>query len=179
MRSIEAVKALHRWDVRGRRLFRSRELGLVFDESGNTLRKTIGRLLNDDVLERVSHDVYLYALGHASSSLVGELAVFLRPGELTFESLESAASQWGLISQVPIGRVTCVTTGRAGEVVTPYGVIDYEHTDETLNGLLDAAVNRMPQSPLPIATKPRALRDLLEYDRSCELIDWEEACDEG
>lgn len=179
MKSIEAVKALHRWDLKDRRLFRSRELGLVFGEGGDTLRSTIKRLLADGVLVRVARDAYLYALFHPRGSLIGEIAVFLRPGECTYESLESAASQWGIISQVPLGRVTCVTTGPAGEVRTPYGVIEYDHTDSPFREIAAGTADRRPRSALPIASRERTLEDLLAYNRSVELIDWEEVEDEG
>ena len=178
MKSIEAVKTLHSWDTKGRYLFRSRELGLLFNEDGNTLRQTIKRLLADEVIVRVARDVYLYAFRHSSRSLVGDIAVFMRPGDYTYESLESAASQWGIISQVPLGRISCVTTGKGGEVHTPFGIVDYEHTDAPVNKLAGETIDRAPDSILPVATKDRTISDLLEFDRSTELIDWNEVDDE-
>lgn len=178
MKSIEAVKALHSWDIKGRYLFRSRELGLLFNENGNTLRQTIKRLLSDEVILRVARDVYLYAFRHSERSLIGDIAVFLRPGDYTYESLESAASQWGIISQIPVGRISCVTTGKGGEVRTPFGVVDYEHTDASVGELVVETIERTPDSALPIATKERTLSDLLNFDRSTELIDWNEVDDE-
>ena len=64
MKSIEAVKLLHKWDKKKRCLFRSRELGLIFNEQGNTLRSTLRRLIEDGVLVKVAHDAYLYAFNH-------------------------------------------------------------------------------------------------------------------
>ena len=114
MKSVEAIKILHGCDLEGRILFRSRELGALFGESGDTLRSTIKRLTADGILERIAHDAYLYLLFHPNGcDLLGHIAVFLRPGEVTYESLESAASQWGFISQIPLGRISCVTTGAA------------------------------------------------------------------
>lgn len=43
MKSVEAIKILHSCDLEGRILFRSRELGTLFGESGDTLRSTIKR----------------------------------------------------------------------------------------------------------------------------------------
>lgn len=178
MKSIEAVKRLHEWDKRGRFLFHARDLGLIFDEDGNTLRSTIRRLLKDEVLVRVAHDAYLYAFCHSDRNLIGDIATFLRHGEFTFESLESAASQWGVVSQIPLDRITCVTTGRSGEVHTPYGVIDYEHTEDGLPELLHCVADRSPRNVLPIASKKRTVTDLVRHNRSTELIDWEEVYDE-
>ena len=105
MKSVEAIKILHGCDLEGRILFRSRELGVLFGESGDTLRSTIKRLTADGILERIAHDAYLYLLFHPNGcDLLGHIAAFLRPGEVTYESLESAASQWGFISQIPRGR---------------------------------------------------------------------------
>ena len=102
MKSVEAIKILHGCDLEGRILFRSRELGALFGESGDTLRSTIKRLTADGILERIAHDAYLYLLFHPNGcDLLGHIAAFLRPGEVTYESLESAASQWGFISQIP------------------------------------------------------------------------------
>ena len=111
MKSVEAIKILHGCDLEDRILFRSRELGALFDEHGDTLRSTIKRLTADGILERVAHDAYLYLLSHPNGcDLLGHIAAFLRPGGATYESLESAASQWGFISQIPLGRISCVTT---------------------------------------------------------------------
>lgn len=176
MKSIRAVKALHEWDLKGRFLFRSRDLGLVFDESGDTLRSTIKRLLADGVLERIAHDAYLYRFMHPQGiNPIGYVATFLRPGEYTYESLESAASQWGFISQIPLGNIFCVTTGAAGTVDTPLGSIEYVHTSDSLNTVARGTLNRLPENRLPIATKKRCLHDLVSRNRSVELIDWEEA----
>ena len=175
MRSIEAVKILHDWDMKGRYLFRSRDLGLLFGERGNTLRATIKRLLADEVLERVAHDAYLYGLScHKGGMILYDIASFLKPGEFSYESFESAASQWGIVSQVPLGRITVATTGLTSEEDTPYGVVEFTHVDRSIVDAADGAVSRAPRCPLPIASKRRAVEDMVRLDRSTELIDWEE-----
>ena len=157
MKSVEAIKILHSCDLEGRILFRSRELGTLFGESGDTLRSTIKRLAADGILERVGH-----------------IATFLRPGEVTYESLESAASQWGFISQIPLGRISCVTTGAEGLVDTRFGAIEFIHTDDDSNDVKRGILDRMPRNRLPIATEERCLHDLVSRKRSLELIDWDE-----
>ena len=80
MKSVEAIKILHGCDLEGRILFRSRELGALFGERGDTLRSTIKRLTADGILERVAHDAYLYLLFHPNGcDLLGHIAAFLRP----------------------------------------------------------------------------------------------------
>lgn len=178
MKSIEAVKVLHHWCVGGRYLFRLRELGLLFGESGNTLKATVRRLVSEGVLERICRDVYKYALTFRDGrSVVGDVAAFLRPGRYTYESFESAASQWGLISQVPM-RVTCATTGAPGEYDTPYGTIELTHVDRPGAEIVGRIADREPESALPIASRELALDDLLACKRTLELIDWEEVEDD-
>ena len=193
MKSVEAIKILHGCDLEGRILFRSRELGALFGESGDTLRSTIKRLTADGILERIAHDAYLYLLFHHNE---GDLVTVvdkvydpplrvrtritkvvedqLRPGEVTYESLESAASQWGFISQIPLGRISCVTTGAEGLVDTRFGAIEFVHTDDGLNDVKRGILDRMPRNRLPIATEERCLHDLVSRKRSLELIDWDE-----
>lgn len=175
MKSVEAIKILHGCDLEGRILFRSRELGGLFGESGDTLRSTIKRLTADGILERIAHDAYLYLLFHPNGcDLLGHIAAFLRPGEVTYESLESAASQWGFISQIPLGRISCVTTGAEGLVDTRFGAIEFVHTNDSLNDVKRGILDRMPRNRLPIATEERCLHDLVSRKRSLELIDWDE-----
>ena len=174
MKSVEAIKILHGCDLEGRILFRSRELGALFDEHGDTLRSTIKRLTADGILERVAHDAYLYLLHPNGCDLLGHIAAFLRPGGATYESLESAASQWGFISQIPLGRISCVTTGAEGLVDTRFGAIEFVHTDDDLDAVKRGIIDRMPRNRLPIATEERCLHDLVSRKRSLELIDWDE-----
>lgn len=175
MKSVEAIKILHSCDLEGRILFHSRELGTLFGESGDTLRSTIKRLAADGILERVAHDSYLYLLFHPNGcDVLGHIATFLRPGEVTYESLESAASQWGFISQIPLGRISCMTTGAEGFVDTRFGAIEFIHTDDDSNDVKRGILDRMPRNRLPIATEERCLHDLVSRKRSLELIDWDE-----
>lgn len=129
----------------------------------------------DMIEERVAHDAYLYLLSHPNGcDLLGHIAAFLRPGGATYESLESAASQWGFISQIPLGRISCVTTGAEGLVDTRFGAIEFVHTDDDLDAVKRGIIDRMPRNRLPIATEERCLHDLVSRKRSLELIDWDE-----
>lgn len=180
MREVDAVKALHEWDLRGKYLYRKRELSLLTNESGATLDSTIRRLTRAGLLRCVARDVYLWELAWPHErDIFLDLADFLRPGEFNYESLESSASRWGLISQVPVGHVMVVTTGAAGEtVIDGRGLIEFVHTDEPLEALLDARIVSRPDTTLPLASKRRTAEDLVRFGRSVDLIDWEELEDE-
>lgn len=175
MKTVDVIKTLRLWDLKsGRFLFRTRELGLLFSEGGNTLRSTMKRLIADDVLERVAHDVYLYKLSYnLGGSVLYEIAAFIKLGEFCYESFESASSQWGVISQIPLGRITVATTGSSGIEETPYGTIEYTHVERNFPNVRDGTVSRLPRTALPIASKARAVEDLIAHKRSLDLIDWE------
>lgn len=176
MREIECVKALNDWDKRGSYLFSKGDLGLIFGEEGNALSSTLRRLERDGVLLRVARGLYAFALSHNfSPTTIQDVAIALRPGHFVYESFESAASQWGLISQIPLDRLTVATTGPSGEFETPFGVVEFTHVGLAPSQIVRDSVDRKPYQPMRIATEGRALKDLLDFNRSVELIDPEEA----
>lgn len=161
-----------------KRAFRTYELSLVFEEEDATLRGTINRLVKAGSLLHVARDVYWYnnAEGGAVPT-IEEIAVALRPGEVNYISMESAASLWSVISQIPVGRITVVTTGREGEFHTPFGTIEFVHTARSRQHLLESTVD-YPGHALRLATKKKVVADLLRAGRSLDLIDWEEVEDD-
>lgn len=171
MKITGALDILHRWDARGRYVFRKRDLAIVLDESGRTLDQTLARLVNAGVLERPAHGVYLLAhsrnLGPAT---IEHIARNLRRGELTYESLESALSRHGVISQIPLDRLTLMTTGRSGEYRTPYGVIEFTHTKQDVEVVLPELIEREGHA-LPLASKRLAYENLRSVRRNLDLVD--------
>lgn len=59
MKLIEAERKLRAFSEQ-KRVFRSRELGRVLGESGNTLRSSIKRLLDSGIITRLARDVYWF-----------------------------------------------------------------------------------------------------------------------
>jgi len=80
------------------------------------------------------------------------IAKALRRGEYNYVSLESILSEYGLISQIPMDRLTVMTTDRSGIYKTPYGVIELTHTKRPVADLLDS-MQKVEGRPLRIATK--------------------------
>ena len=170
MRTIEAVAALAAWDRRGRYVYRKRDLAKIFAETGNNLDQSAKRLTARGVLTRAAQGVYVFAHStRIGPTTIEETALTLRRGEYVFESLESALSQWGRISQVPIDRLTLVTTGAKGTFRTPYGVIEFTHTDRPAAEIRANTIDR-PDHPLPIATPEYALAGLRRVGRNLDLI---------
>ena len=73
------------------------------------------------------------------------------------------------ISQIPIDRLTIVTTGRKGEYKTPFGTIEFTHTKRTVSDIINQIHNI--GRPLRFASKHAALRDLKRVGRNMHLVD--------
>lgn len=171
MKQSEAIKRLAEFDQRERYVFAARDMSKVFpDDTSRSREATLKRLVNAGILERPSKGVYLYALSKNKGPDTLELiAKTLRRGEYSYISLESALSEYGVISQIPVGRLTVMTTGRKGEYKTPYGVIEFTHTKRPVSDILSVTKDR--RRPLKVATKLAALRDLKRVGRNTHLID--------
>ncbi|MEG0476087.1 MAG: DUF6088 family protein [Raoultibacter sp.] len=177
MKQADALKELAYWDKQGRYVFRKSDLSIVFDEYGRTLDQTLVRLTKNGMLERVARGVYVFAMSrHIGFATVEHIARNLRRGELTYETLESALSAYGVISQIPIDRLTLMTTGRSGEYKTPYGVIEFTHTKAPINTIVENVIERENHA-IPIANKYYAYTNLQSVGRSLDLIDQEELND--
>jgi predicted transcriptional regulator of viral defense system len=138
---------------------------------------TLARLVKSGLLERPIRGVYVYALSSSKGvDTLEHIARVMRRGEYNYISLESALSEYGVISQIPIDRLTVMTTGRKGEYKTPYGVIEFTHTERSLPGVLDSMLNR--DRPLKIATLCAALRDLKRVGRNMHLVQESDVYDE-
>ena len=170
MRAVDAVSELAGWDRRGRYVYLKRDLAKIFNESGNNLDQSVKRLVARGVLTRAAQSVYLFAYSsRIGATTIEEVAATLRRGEHVFVALESALSQWGLISQIPIDRLTLVTTGGKGVFRTPYGVIEFNHTNRGRAEIRANIIDR-PGHPLPIANAEYALAGLRRARRNLDLI---------
>lgn len=171
MKNTEAIELLKEFDARGRYVYRKSDLRVLFDERGARLDQTLRRLVDAGILQRPAHGIYLYALsGHIGSDTIELVARNLRRGDLVYESLESALSEYGLISQIPIDRLTLMTTGRSGEYSTPYGVIEFVHTRQSPGKLQSELIDREGHA-IPLASKELALANLRRVRRNLDLID--------
>ena len=97
----------------------------------------------------------------------------LRPGKLSYVSLESMLSEHGVISQIPLSRLTVMTTGAGGVHKTPFGTIEFTHTKRSVPDILERTVF-IKGRPLRIAKKRAAVTDLLRVGRNTDMIDYEE-----
>lgn len=171
MRKTAAIKVFSEWDARGRYVYTLGDLAKLFPEDNpRTLQEGVNRLVRAGMLQRVARGVYVYAFAHSKDSHVIEhIARAMRRGDYSYVSLESALSEYGAISQIPVDLLTVMTTGRKGVYRTPYGTIEFTHTSRPLEDVLSSMkdVGR----PLRLARPMAAWRDLKRVGRNTRLVD--------
>ena len=160
-------------------LFTLSDLSSVLpNQSRSALQVILSRSVKSGLLERVCRNLYLYPDTNPQDGLLlYHAAARLRAGDFNYLSLESVLSDAGVISQVPMGWITLMSSGRNRIVdCGRFGRIEYIHTRrpvEKLTGQLswDSRIH------LWRASVALALKDLKHTHRSDELIDWELAND--
>ena len=171
MEQSVAIKTLAEWARAGRIVFTVGDLAKLFPaDQRRTLLAALGRLVDEGVLARVCRGVYVYVLtGDPGSDVIEHIAVALRRGHYSYTSLESALSEYGTISQIPVDRLTAMTTGRSGVYRTPWGTIEFTHTKRSPADILENT--RRVGRPLRMATPQAAWRDLKRVGRNTHLVD--------
>lgn len=175
MNKTVAIQRLRTWDRRGKYVFSTHALQKMFvEDPPKTFRAGLARLVKDQLLIRAYRGVYVnpHALS-ADGYTVEHIAKALRPGAYNYVSLESILSEYGVISQIPIDRLTVMTTGREGLYKTAFGVIEYTHTKRSMADILNS-MRQVVGRPLRIASKQAAWRDLKRVGRNTDLADSEE-----
>lgn len=173
MKKLDAVKKLDALSRQGRTVFLLRDLQKIFPEDTSlALKAGIKRLIDEDILCRPIQGVYVNNFSPKDSYLLELVVKAMRRGEYNYVSLESALSAYGIISQIPVDRLTVMTTGRSGEYQTPWGTIELTHTRRSIPEILDATIKT--QSPLKQAKPETAVRDLRRVGRNTHLMDLKE-----
>ncbi len=171
MKEIEAIRILRQFDINGRYVFSTHDMPKLFpDDNPKTLAAGLRRLVEKGILQRACRGVYVNQ--HAASIdsyTIERIAQALRRSDYNYVSLESVLSEYGVISQIPIDRLTIMTTGREGIYETSYGVIEFTHTKRPLVDILPY-IQRVPKRPLRIATLEIAIRDLKRVGRNLHLL---------
>jgi len=175
MNREQAVKILREQDRKGKYVFSNHDLHKLFPEdSFKTFNEGLKRLVKSGGVKRACRDVYVNEEAKQFDSYTIErIAKTLRRGEYSYISLESILSEHGVISQIPIDRITIMTTGRKGTYNTAYGVIEFTHTKRTVKDILENTT-KVNKRPLRIASKQAAWRDLKRVGRNINLVNLEE-----
>ena len=170
MQQIAAIRKLMRHERTGPPVFTKKDLAKIFREDDtNALNAGLNRLVRNQVLQRAVNGVYINALSpNQGADTLEYIARAMRRGHHSYVSLESALSEYGVISQIPM-RLTIMTTGRRGEYSTPFGVIEFTHTARSMLDVIDGTVDA--GRPLRLATRETAYRDLKRVGRNLDLVD--------
>lgn len=138
------------------------------------LQTVLTRTVQAGVLRRVCRGLYLYPDAYANDGLLlYHAAARLRADELNYISLESALSDAGVISQIPVSWITLMSSGRNRIVdCGSFGHIEFIHIRRSAAALTQALMWDTP-CHLWRATVPLALQDMKYTHRNTDLIDWE------
>ena len=180
MTKIELIRKLSELDRRSIHVLARRDIEKLFpDEGVKSMEKSLQRMVSDGLLQRVAKGLYVNPAASSKNRwLAEEIAKALRPGCLSYVSLESILSEYGAISQIPISRMTVMTTGRSGVHETPFGTIEFTHTKRARSEILGRTLAPKGR-PLRIATRSAAVRDLLRVGRNANMLIHDELEDES
>lgn len=175
MKRMALINSLSALEHRGVYVLTKKDMEKLFpSENEKTMEKSLQRMVKEGLLIKAARGVYVYALAAARNAgwVVEEVAKALRPGKVSYVSLESMLSEHSVISQIPVNRLTVMTTGAGGLHETPFGTIEFTHTQRSVPDILDRTVF-VKGRPLRIATKRAALQDLLRVGRNTDMIDYD------
>lgn len=179
MKIFEAIQALRTFDKKGKYVFTKHDMAKLFPhDSPKTLDEGLIRLVKAGLIKRSCRGIYVNENAHCFDSYTIEhIAKALRRNAYSYVSLESALSEYGVISQIPLDLLTVMTTGRKGVHKTQYGVIEFTHTKRSVINILDH-IQTITGRPLRVATQETALRDLKRVGRNLHLLQSEALDDE-
>lgn len=156
-------------------LFTPGDLRAAFPHhSAGAFRALISRAEKTGLLRRVCRGLYLYPrVNYDRGLLLYHAAARLRADEFNYISLESALSDAGVISQIPMNWLTLMSSGRSQIVKCgDIGTIEFIHTKKRAADLRDH-LTYDARCHLWRASVTLAIRDMKATRRSLDLIDWE------
>lgn len=140
--------------------------------SDPAFRTLLGRAVANGDLIRVCRGIYLYPRANYQRGLVlFHAAARLRADGFNYLSLETALSDAGLISQIPMNWITLMSSGRSSTVQCgDWGTIEFVHTAQQ-PAELAGELEYDSRCHLWRASVQQALRDMRATRRNMELID--------
>lgn len=168
------MRDLARLASKERYLFTPDDLrALVPDLSDGAYKTLLSRAVSQGHLARVCRGLYLFEPVNPSGGLVlFHAAARLRATQFNYISLETALSDSGVISQIPINWITLMSSGRSSRISCGrWGTIEFVHTRQKPQDLV-RDVHYDSRCRLWRATPKQALRDMKAAKRSMDLIDW-------
>ena len=155
-------------------LFASCDFAAAFPElHTSALNALLSRAARTGLLERVTKGIYIYTkVDYPRGLELYHTAARLRADNLNYISLETALSDAGVISQVPLGWITLMSSGRSHTVACGrFGAIEFVHTQRPV-GDLEGRVSYDHRCRLWRADISLAVSDMRRTRRPLGLIDW-------
>jgi hypothetical protein len=160
------MQQLERLATPERCLFTPHDLRAVLPDLSDTAFKTLlSRAVKECHLTRLCRGLYLYhPVARNDGLLLFHAAARLRADGLNYISLETVLSDAGVISQVPINRISVISCGQ-------WGTIEFVKTRQTPHNLI-GHIHYDVRCKLWRASVRQALRDMRATHRNMDLIDW-------
>lgn len=142
-------------------------------QSDAALKTLLSRAVAEGHLARVCRGIYLYErVDYPPGFTLFHAAARLRADTFNYISLETALSDAGVISQIPINCITIMTAGRSNRIdCGAWGSIEFVHTRKRP---ADLASQLHYDAPCHLwrASVALALKDMRATRRNMDLIDW-------
>ena len=141
--------------------------------SVGAFKALLSRAAKKNTLKRICRGLYSYPPRCQSTGLeLYHIASRLRAHEFNYISLETALSDAGVISQIPMNWITIMSSGRSQTIdCNEFGHIEFIHTKKKPNVLVDK-LSYDKQCHLWRANIPLAIKDMKIAKRNLDLIDW-------
>lgn len=167
-RSLESLATAKQY------LFSPDDLRALLPKISDSAFKTLlSRAVRGGYLARVCRGLYLYdRVDYPRGLVLFHAAARLRADTFNYISLETALSDAGVISQIPINWITLMSSGRSSTISCgTWGTIEFVHTSKGP----DAVANQLfydQRYHLWRASVGLAVQDMRATRRNMDLIDW-------
>lgn len=157
-------------------LFTLQDLRALFPGlSTSAFRTLMSRSVRAGYLGKVCRGLYIDKRVSPRGVVLFHVAALLRASAFNYISLETVLSDAGVISQIPIDRISIMSSGRSNVISCgSLGTIEFVHTNQKPNQLIEQLYYD-ESCGLWRATVPLALRDMKTTHRNLDLIDWDVA----
>jgi hypothetical protein len=156
-------------------LFSFQDLRALYPSLSDIAFKTLlSRTVKSRHLIRICRGLYTYEKAVPQDGLLlFHVASYLRNATFNYISLETVLSDVGIISQIPINRISIMSSGRSSTISCgKFGVIDFIHTNQNPIDIM-RHLSYDPRCGLWRASVELALRDMKATHRNTDLIDWD------
>lgn len=174
---FQLIDALRTLPGATERVFALRDFRALLPNHGEgACKSVVTRLEKRGDLGRVCRGIYILpGCILRGSDLLGHTAARLRADRFNYLSLETVLSDAGVISQIPLSRITLMSSGRSNVIPCgKFGDIEFVHTSKKASELA-GDLSYDPQLQLWRASVALALKDMKNTRRDTGLVDWEAA----